>query len=66
MLGDAAATALLVAGPDSWPAVARALGLDQVAIVDESGTVYMTAKMEQRLQFTGDVNWMVIDNLDTP
>ncbi len=34
-------------GPD----VARSLNLDQVAVVDESGTIYLTPKMEQRITF---------------
>ncbi len=51
----------MVAGLDEWPEVARALELDQVVVVDESGTVYMTPKMEQRLEFTGDVERVVID-----
>ena len=61
ILADAAATALVVAGLDDWVDVARALNLQQVAIVDEDGTVFMTAEMEKRLQFTGDVERMIIE-----
>jgi len=61
LLADAAATALVVAGLDSWPEVARALGLDQVAVVNESGTVYLTAEMEQRIQFSGDEKRVIIE-----
>ena len=61
LLADAAATALLVAGMDEWPELARALGLDQVAVVDESGSVYLTPKMEQRIQFTGDVERVIVE-----
>jgi len=61
MLADAAATALVVAGLDEWVEVARALNLQQVAIVDEEGTVFMTPVMESRLQFTGDVEHVIID-----
>ena len=45
ILADAAATALVVAGLDEWADVARALKLQQVAIVDEDGAVFMTVEM---------------------
>lgn len=60
LLADAAATALVVAGLDGWPEVARVLDLAQVAVVDESGTVYLTPAMELRIQFSGDVNPVII------
>jgi thiamine biosynthesis lipoprotein len=58
---DAAATALVVAGLSGWPKLARALDLDQVAVVDESGTVYLTPEMEQRIQFSGDDRRVIVD-----
>ena len=61
ILADAAATALVVAGLDDWVNVARALNLQQVAIVDEDSTVFMTAEMEKRLQFNGDVERVIIE-----
>jgi len=61
LLADAAATALVVAGLEGWPEVAHALDLNKVAVVDESGTVYMTAAMENRLQFSGDVERVIVD-----
>jgi len=57
---DAAATALVVAGLAGWPEVARALKLYQVAIIDESGTIYLTPAMEQRIQFSGDEERVII------
>jgi len=60
ILADAAATALVVAGLDGWPEVARALDLQQVAVVDENGTVYLTPAMDQRLQFSGDVERVIV------
>jgi thiamine biosynthesis lipoprotein len=60
VLADAAATALVVAGLEEWPQVARAFGLDQVLIIDESGTVYMTADMAARVRFTGEVEQVII------
>ncbi len=60
LLADAAATALLVAGIKGWPEVAHALELDQVAVVDASGTVFLTAAMEQRIEFTDEVDHVVV------
>jgi len=49
LLADAAATALIVAGPDDWAEVAGALGLDQVLLVDGFGRVYLTPAMRNRV-----------------
>lgn len=60
LLADAAATALVVAGLEAWPKVARELDLDKVAVVDETGRVYLTAEMEQRIQFSEDVKRVIL------
>ncbi len=57
---DAAATAMVVAGLDGWPEVARALKLEQVAVVDESGTVFLTPAMEQRIEWSEDVDTVIV------
>ena len=46
---DAAATALMVAGLDDWPELARHLHLDAVLVVDEQGKLYMTPAMQARI-----------------
>jgi len=61
IVADAAATALVVAGLDGWPAVAHALGLNQVLVVDESGKVYLTPEMEQRVEFSEDVEKVLVE-----
>jgi thiamine biosynthesis lipoprotein len=66
IVADAAATALVVAGLDGWSAVAGALDLDQVLVVDESGMVYLTPEMEQRIQFSGDVERVIVDVSQQP
>jgi len=58
---DATATALVVAGLSGWPELARALNLEQVAVVDEGGTVYLTPEMEQRIQFSGEVERVIVE-----
>jgi len=61
IVADAAATALVVAGLDNWPAVAHALGLNQVLVVDETGTVYLTPEMEKRVEFSEDVEKVLVE-----
>ena len=51
---DAAATALFIAGPDAWPRIARAMGVDTVLLIDAAGTVQMSAAMATRLHFVRD------------
>lgn len=46
---DAAATALVVAGPGDWPGVARDMGIEQVLVVDADGRVQATPAMAGRL-----------------
>ena len=48
-LADAAATSLMVAGLDEWPDVAAAMGLTRVLVVDESGRLWATPAMRDRL-----------------
>jgi FAD:protein FMN transferase len=50
-LADAAATALLVAGPAQWPAMARRLGVDQVLVVDAQGRARATPALSPRLHW---------------
>lgn len=50
-LADAAATALFVAGPEHWKETARALGIEHVLLVDESGRIHVTPEMKKRLKF---------------
>ncbi len=50
-LADAAATALVVAGTRDWLSVARGLGLDQVMLIDEQGTVWLTPAMKARIRY---------------
>lgn len=48
ILGDAASTALFVAGP-AWPDTAAALGLDQVLVVTDDGRIQATTALADRL-----------------
>ncbi|KAF0191079.1 MAG: thiamine biosynthesis lipoprotein [Gammaproteobacteria bacterium] len=57
---DAAATALLVAGPEHWANVARQMGIENVMLVDKGNNIHMTLKMAQRVQFEGEAPSVVI------
>ena len=49
LLADAAATALIVAGPDEWAETARSMGLEQVLVVDAHGRAFLTPAMAERV-----------------
>lgn len=51
---DAAATALMVAGPEAWVSVAADLGLDSVLVIDDSGQAFSTPVMAQLLEWPDD------------
>lgn len=53
-LADAAATALFVAGPDDWPAVAREMGIDFVMLVDAEGAIHLTPAMRDRVRIEAE------------
>jgi len=51
---DAAATALMVAGPEAWPATAAALGVTAVMVMLEDGAIELTEAMRPRVSFTAE------------
>ena len=53
-VGDATATALLVAGPDHWEALAQAMGIKQAMLVDAAGNIHVTSKLRERIRFHAD------------
>jgi FAD:protein FMN transferase len=55
-LADAAATALMVAGPGHWSRVARRMGVREVLVVHADGRGAMTAALAPRLRFD-DARW---------
>ena len=48
-LADAAATALLVAGPWAWRMLAERMGVDEVLVVERDGRRAATPRMAARL-----------------
>lgn len=53
-LADAAATALIVAGPDAWAEVAKTMGIQYAMLIDKQGTVYISPEMLARITFETD------------
>ena len=53
-MADAAATALMVAGPEAWPEVAAKLGLEAVMVVRADGAIELTPAMQPRIWFTDE------------
>jgi len=51
IVADAAATALFVAGPDGWQAVAERMGIHDVLLVDDRGVAHVTPWLAERLHF---------------
>ena len=49
-LADAAATALLVAGPSNWRRVAAGMGVDQVLVIDNQGRRDASPALRLRLR----------------
>ena len=50
LFADAAATALIVAGVESWQELATDMGLKEVLLIDDQGEIFMTADMRDRLK----------------
>ncbi|ABM61712.1 FAD:protein FMN transferase [Halorhodospira halophila] len=51
---DAAATALFIAGPDDWQALAEELEIGYALLVDRDGAVWMTEAMAERVELQGE------------
>ncbi len=57
---DAAATALFIAGPDAWPAIARQMGVEYVMLVDREGRIHMNPAMKARLTFESEPDTVIL------
>jgi len=54
-LADAAATTLMIAGPDDWPLYAQRLGVEKALVVLPDGSVELTPGMVPRVEFRREV-----------
>ena len=59
-LADAAATALFVAGPENWYALARKLGLKYVMLIDDRGNIHVSPEMQKRLKYNESIETTLI------
>lgn len=53
-IADASASALFIAGVEHWAEVAKAMGVDQVMLIDIEGEIHLTPAMAARLRIEGD------------
>jgi len=53
-LADAAATAMMVAGPEHWYATAKAMGIKYAMVVEENGHIELNPAMAKRVHFNTD------------
>lgn len=60
---DAAATALLIAGPDKWKEIARAMGIKNVMLIDKKGQIHITPSMKARIKFEQEQQLIVSEVL---
>ncbi len=51
VMSDGPSKPLFIAGSAGWRAAATAMGLTEAMLVDETGTIHLTADMQKRLQF---------------
>jgi len=54
-LADAAATTLMIAGPEDWPLYARRLGVERALVVLPDGSVELTPEMVPRVEFRREI-----------
>jgi thiamine biosynthesis lipoprotein len=59
-VADAAATALVVAGPKDWHRIARQMGIHYVMLVDADSTIYMNPEMVKRMEFPPDNKYKIV------
>ena len=63
---DAAATALLIAGPHEWPRIAAALGFDKVMVVDSAGAIQATPAMAERITLESSAAQATLERVPLP
>jgi FAD:protein FMN transferase len=54
-LADAAATTLMIAGPEDWPLYAGRLGVARALVVLPDGSVELTPEMVPRVEFRREI-----------
>jgi len=62
-LADTAATALFVAGPSQWLAIAKDMGITQAMLIDTQGIIHMTPQMHKRIKLEKPVKDVRVEAL---
>ena len=52
VLSDATSKPLFIAGSQGWRSAAKKMNLTEALLIDDSGTVHLTAELQKRLEFT--------------
>jgi len=58
-IADAAATALLIAGPKNWHNIAQQMGIHEAMLIDNELTAHLTRAMAQRIQLQHNINTVI-------
>lgn len=53
-IADAASTALFIAGPDAWQAIAKKMGISDVMMIDKQGRIIMSPSMQKRIKLEAE------------
>ena len=59
-VADAAATALLVAGPKHWHEIAKKMRIDYVMLIEDNGTIQMNPKMAKRIKLKDASKYSIV------
>ena len=59
-IADAAATALLVAGPKRWHKIAKNMGVHYVMLIEENGDIHLNPKMAERIELKDKQNHSIV------
>ena len=52
VLSDVASKPLFISGSKDWRSAAKKMNLTEALLIDDSGTVHLTAELQKRLEFT--------------
>ena len=52
VLSDATSKPLFISGCQGWRSAAKKMNLTEALLIDDSGTVHLTAELQKRLEFT--------------
>ena len=61
VLSDATSKPLFISGANNWMQAATKMQLDNALLIDEKGTVHLTAAMQKRLEFTDQSMGRVVE-----